>query len=208
MLIRYLLQLLQFYEGNLRWKESIEIVTAIWTGGDASQSLGYRGCEDQQADATRFKKQFITASTQHIEDAATCDELARVFGDVLQWTEGNKTISVEFWKVLRAIQERLANHLTIFPSPPVGFSGLEATLGAVCDPAHGHRFAPQGAREDQDNIKKPHASYVAALTSVVATLPSRSAPPPSSDKRTLSHSESSFKLDVFSMFKVYSAALY
>lgn len=53
------------------------------------------------------------ASTQRIADAATFDELACVFGDVLQWTEGNKTISVEFGKVLRAIQERLANHLTI-----------------------------------------------------------------------------------------------
>ncbi|KAF8208547.1 coatomer WD associated region-domain-containing protein [Mycena galopus ATCC 62051] len=50
---------------------------------------------------------FSCQSTKRIEDAATFDDLASVFGDVLQLTEGNKAISVEFGKVPRAIQERL-----------------------------------------------------------------------------------------------------
>ncbi|KAJ7660991.1 hypothetical protein B0H17DRAFT_1212419 [Mycena rosella] len=68
---------------------------------------------EQQATATKLKKEFITKSTERIDDVDSFDVLAEVFGDVLQWTQLNKTISVEFWKVLKAIQERLANHLTI-----------------------------------------------------------------------------------------------
>ncbi|KAJ7872741.1 hypothetical protein B0H13DRAFT_1895252 [Mycena leptocephala] len=90
---------------------------------------------------------------------------------ILQWTEGNKIITVEFGKVLRAIQERLVNYLTIFSSPPVGFSGIEATVGAVCSPAQGHRL------EELENMKKPHALYAAALGSATP-LPSRTPPTP------------------------------
>ncbi|KAJ7679857.1 hypothetical protein B0H17DRAFT_1206361 [Mycena rosella] len=68
---------------------------------------------EQQVAATKLKKEFITRSTERIDDADSFDALAEVFGDVLQWTQFNKTISVEFWKVLKAIQERLVNHLTI-----------------------------------------------------------------------------------------------
>ncbi|KAJ7678397.1 hypothetical protein B0H17DRAFT_1206851 [Mycena rosella] len=67
----------------------------------------------QQATATKLKKELITKSTEHIDDADSFDVLAEVLGDVLQWTQLNKTISVEFWKVLEVIQECLANHLTI-----------------------------------------------------------------------------------------------
>ncbi|KAJ7478859.1 hypothetical protein B0H11DRAFT_1916542 [Mycena galericulata] len=116
--------------------------------------------KDQLAEATRFKKESIKASTQRIEDATTFDDLARVFGDVLQWTEGNKTISVEFGKVLRAIQERLVNHLTI-----------------VQQSASQHKAIASLSKE-LENIKKPHASYAAALTSVAAALPPLAAPPP------------------------------
>ncbi|KAJ7692479.1 hypothetical protein B0H17DRAFT_1283761 [Mycena rosella] len=68
---------------------------------------------EQQVAATKLKKEFITRSTEHIDDVDSFDALAEVFGDVLQWTQFNKTISVEFWKVLKAIQEHLVNHLTI-----------------------------------------------------------------------------------------------
>ncbi|KAJ7509189.1 hypothetical protein B0H11DRAFT_1901329 [Mycena galericulata] len=96
--------------------------------------------KDQQAEATRFKKEFIATSTQRIEDAASFDDLAGVFGDVLKWTEGSKAISVEFGKVLRAIQERLVNHLTILSTPAVGLPGIETTFRAVRRPAQGHSF--------------------------------------------------------------------
>ncbi|KAJ7506352.1 hypothetical protein B0H11DRAFT_1903733 [Mycena galericulata] len=96
--------------------------------------------KDQQAEATRFKKEFIATSTQRIEDAVSFDDLAGVFGDVLKWTEGSKAISVEFGKVLRAIQERLVNHLTILSTPAVGLPGIETTFRAVRRPAQGHSF--------------------------------------------------------------------
>ncbi|KAJ7505788.1 hypothetical protein B0H11DRAFT_1904368 [Mycena galericulata] len=79
----------------------------------------------QQASATKIKKEFIIRSTERIDDADSFDALAEVFGDVLQWTQLNKTISQEFWKVLKAIQERLANHLTIVPP---SFSNLYRRL--------------------------------------------------------------------------------
>ncbi|KAJ7930171.1 hypothetical protein B0H13DRAFT_1859003 [Mycena leptocephala] len=74
------------------------VVQSVGPSTSTAKAPRSQSAKDQQADATRFKKDFITASTQRIEDAATFDELARFFGDVLQWTEGNKTISVEFGK--------------------------------------------------------------------------------------------------------------
>jgi hypothetical protein len=65
-------------------------------------------------------------STERIDDADSFDPLTEVFGDVLQWTQSNKTSSVEFWKVLKAIQERLVNHLTI-----VRESETTSTFGAL-----------------------------------------------------------------------------
>ncbi|KAK7007161.1 hypothetical protein R3P38DRAFT_2793033 [Favolaschia claudopus] len=67
----------------------------------------------QQAEALRFKKEFLSNSRERVETADSFDALAGVFGDVLKWLQSNSAITQEFWKVLSTIQERLANHVTI-----------------------------------------------------------------------------------------------
>lgn len=144
-----------------------------------------QSAKDQQAEAARFKKQFITTSTERIEDATSFDELACVFGDVLQWTEGNKTISVEFGKVLRAIQERLVNHLTIVreSETTTSFSSLllqsvSPALKQLSEQSAAQHKAIASLSKELENIKRPHTSYAAALTSVAPPSRAPSVPKP------------------------------
>ncbi|KAJ7669781.1 hypothetical protein B0H17DRAFT_1183817 [Mycena rosella] len=69
---------------------------------------------EQQVAATKLSsRRSSSRDRRSASTMRTLSTLAEVFGDVLQWTQFNKTISVEFWKVLKVIQERLVNHLTI-----------------------------------------------------------------------------------------------
>ncbi|KAJ6536513.1 hypothetical protein DFH09DRAFT_1324538 [Mycena vulgaris] len=144
----------------------------------STKSTRLQSAKDQQAEAARFKKEFITTSTQLIEDAASFDQLARVFGDVLHWTEGNKTISVEFGKVLRAIQERLVNHLTIVceSETTTSFSSLllqsvSPVLKQLSEQSAAQHKAIASLAKELENVKKPHASYAAVLASAATSLP-------------------------------------
>ncbi|KAJ7648831.1 hypothetical protein B0H17DRAFT_1147948 [Mycena rosella] len=67
--------------------------------------------KEQQVAATKLKKESYEIDGAHY-DVDSFDALAEVFGDVLQWTQFNKTISVEFWKV------------------------LEGDPGSICEPPH------------------------------------------------------------------------
>ncbi|KAJ6513529.1 hypothetical protein DFH09DRAFT_1433254 [Mycena vulgaris] len=143
-----------------------------------------QSAKDQQAEAACFKKKFIATSTQLIEDAASFDELAHVFGNVLQWTEGNKTISVEFGKVLRANQERLVNHLTIVreSETTTSFSSLllqsvSPALKQISEQSAAQHKVIASLAKELENVKKPHVSYAAALATAATSLP-RAVPVP------------------------------
>ncbi|KAJ7498379.1 hypothetical protein B0H11DRAFT_2226018 [Mycena galericulata] len=138
---------------------------------------------EQQVAATKLKKEFIVKSTERIDDTASFDALAEVFGDVLQWTQYNKTIIVEFWKDLKAIQEHLVNHLTIVRESETT-SSFSALLLHSVSPAlkplskrseAQHKAVASLAKELEKPKTQKTLSYAAATA---ASIPApRSAPP-------------------------------